>query len=73
MILLASSTIGLQLTLELFAAEFQEMRISTSMSKTMALNRKRVECPLRVGDELLPSWRRVLFTSIAGLLVQLCC
>lgn len=63
MILLASSTVGLQLALELFAAEFQEMRISTSMSKTMALNRKRVECPLRVGDELLPSWRRVLFAA----------
>ncbi|KAK0136316.1 hypothetical protein N1851_027786 [Merluccius polli] len=44
------------------------MRISTSKSKSMVLNRKRVECTLRVGDEILPQvgefkYLRVLFTS----------
>ncbi|KAI3364827.1 hypothetical protein L3Q82_001012 [Scortum barcoo] len=30
------------------------MRISTSKSKAMVLDRKRVACPLRVGGEVLP-------------------
>ena len=44
------------------------MRISTSKSESMVLNRKKVECTLRVGDEILPQveefkYLRVLFTS----------
>ncbi len=44
------------------------MRISTSKSETMVLSRKRVDCPLRVGEELLLQmeefkYLRVLFTS----------
>ena len=44
------------------------MRISTSQSESMVLNRKRVECTLRVGDEILPQveefkYLRVLFPS----------
>ena len=46
----------LQLSLEWFAAECEAagMRISTSGSETMVLNRKRVECLLRAGSEVLP-------------------
>ncbi|KAK0136834.1 hypothetical protein N1851_027007 [Merluccius polli] len=44
------------------------MRISTSKSESMVLNRKRVDCTLRVGDEVLPQveefkYLGVLFTS----------
>ena len=42
------------------------MRISTSKSETMVLSRKRVECPLRVGNEILlqvEEYLRVLLTS----------
>ncbi|KAK0149506.1 X-ray repair cross-complementing protein 5 [Merluccius polli] len=53
-----------------FAAECEAvgMRISTSKSESMVLNRKRVECTLRVGDEILPQveefkYLGVLFTS----------
>ncbi|KAK0141121.1 Smoothelin-like protein 2 [Merluccius polli] len=47
---------------------YQLMRISTSKSESMVLNRKRVECTLRVGDEILPQveefkYLGVLFTS----------
>ncbi|KAI3365026.1 hypothetical protein L3Q82_010076 [Scortum barcoo] len=42
--------------LERFAAECEAagMRISTSKSEAMVLDRKRVVCPLRVGGEVLP-------------------
>ena len=55
-VLLASSDRDLQLSLDRFAAECTAagMRISTSKSESMVLNRKRVECTLRVGDEILP-------------------
>ncbi|KAK0152442.1 putative uncharacterized transposon-derived protein F52C9.6 [Merluccius polli] len=60
----------LQLSLDRFAAECKAagMRISTSKSESMVLNRKRVECTLRVGDEILPQveefkYLGVLFTS----------
>ncbi|KAK0151875.1 putative uncharacterized transposon-derived protein F52C9.6 [Merluccius polli] len=44
------------------------MKISTSKSESMVHNRKRVECTLRVGDEILPQveefkYLGVLFTS----------
>ena len=54
-VLLASSGRDLQLSLERFAAECEAagMRISTSRSETMVLSRKRVECSLRVGNEIL--------------------
>ncbi|XP_077441792.1 uncharacterized protein LOC144063805 [Vanacampus margaritifer] len=73
-VLLASSSRDLQLSLELFAAECEavEMKISTSKSQTMVLSQKSVECPLRVGDEILPQveefkYLGVLFTSEARL------
>ena len=58
-VLLASSDRDLQLSLDRFTAECEAagMRISTSKSESMVLNRKRVECTLRVGDEILPKWR----------------
>ncbi|XP_068613462.1 AN1-type zinc finger protein 3-like [Brachionichthys hirsutus] len=45
------------------------MRISTSKSEAMVLSRKRVECTLRVGEEILPQveefkYLGVLFTSV---------
>ncbi len=44
------------------------MRVSTSKSKAMVFCRRTLDCPLRLGDELLPQMRefkylRVLFTS----------
>ena len=69
-VLLASSSRDLQLSLDRFAAECEAagMRISTSKSESMVLSRKRVECPLRVRDEILPQveefkYLGVLFTS----------
>ncbi|KAI3372535.1 hypothetical protein L3Q82_023008 [Scortum barcoo] len=46
----------LQHVLERFAAECEAagMRISTSKSEAMVLDRKRVACPLQVGGEVLP-------------------
>ncbi|KAI3364202.1 hypothetical protein L3Q82_010810 [Scortum barcoo] len=56
--------------LERFAAECEAagMRISTSKSEAMVLDRKRVACPLRVSGEVLPQveefkYLGVLFTS----------
>ena len=70
MVLLAPSSGDLQLSLEWFAAECEAagMRISTSKSETMVLSRKRVECLLRVGNEVLPQveefkYLGILFTS----------
>ncbi|KAI3376614.1 hypothetical protein L3Q82_017048, partial [Scortum barcoo] len=69
-VLLASSSQDLQRVLERFAAECEVagMRISTSKSEAMVLDRKRVACPLRVGGEVLPQveefkYLGVLFTS----------
>ncbi|XP_070399338.1 uncharacterized protein [Nothobranchius furzeri] len=69
-VLLASSSSDLQLLLGRFAAECEAagMRVSTSNSETMVLDRKRVACPLRVEGEALPQveefkYLRVLFTS----------
>ncbi|KAI3360397.1 hypothetical protein L3Q82_002311 [Scortum barcoo] len=69
-VLMASSGQDLQHVLERFAAECEAagMRISTSKSEAMVLDRKRVACPLRVGGEFLPQveefkYLGVLFTS----------
>ncbi|TWW55951.1 hypothetical protein D4764_09G0010010 [Takifugu flavidus] len=69
-VLLASSARDLQLSLDRFAAacEAAGMKISTSKSEAMVLNRKKVECLLRVKEEILPQveefkYLRVLFTS----------
>uniref|UniRef100_A0A8C6Q6L6 Reverse transcriptase domain-containing protein n=1 Tax=Nothobranchius furzeri TaxID=105023 RepID=A0A8C6Q6L6_NOTFU len=69
-VLLASSERDLQLSLEQFAVDCEAagMRISSSKSETMVLIRKRVECLLRVRDEVLPQveefkYLGVLFTS----------
>ncbi|TWW77463.1 hypothetical protein D4764_12G0008530 [Takifugu flavidus] len=69
-VLLASSARDLQRSLDRFAAacEAAGMRISTSKSEAMVLNRKKVECLLRVKEEILPQveefkYLGVLFTS----------
>nr|XP_054597215.1 uncharacterized protein LOC129163481 [Nothobranchius furzeri] len=69
-VLLASSSSDLQLLLGRFTAECEAagMRISTSKSETMVLDRKRVACQLRVGGEVLPQveefkYLGFLFTS----------
>ncbi|KAI3366340.1 hypothetical protein L3Q82_000504 [Scortum barcoo] len=65
-VLLASSSQDLQHVLERFAAECEAagMRISTSKSEAMVLDRKRVACPLRVKVERsCLKWRS---SSISG-------
>ncbi|KAK3536886.1 hypothetical protein QTP86_027004 [Hemibagrus guttatus] len=69
-VLLASSGLDLQHALGRFAAECEAagMRVSTSKSEAMVLNRKKVACTLQVGGEVLPQveefkYLRVLFTS----------
>ncbi|XP_061625696.1 probable ATP-dependent RNA helicase DDX17 isoform X2 [Phyllopteryx taeniolatus] len=69
-VLLASSSRDLQVSLEQFAAECEAagMRISTSKSETVVLSRKRVAFLLQVGDEILPQveefkYLGFLFTS----------
>ncbi|TWW55864.1 hypothetical protein D4764_09G0009140 [Takifugu flavidus] len=69
-VLLESSARDLQLTLDRFAAtcEAAGMKISTSKSEAMVLNRKKVEYLLRVKEEILPQveefkYLGVLFTS----------
>ncbi|KAK3529557.1 hypothetical protein QTP70_031980, partial [Hemibagrus guttatus] len=69
-VLLAPSSLDLQHALGHFAAECEAtgMRVSTSKSKAMVLNRKKVACTLQVGKEVLPQveefkYLGVLFTS----------
>ncbi|KAK3542730.1 hypothetical protein QTP70_000090 [Hemibagrus guttatus] len=69
-VLLAPSSQDLQNALGRFAAECEaaEMRISTSKSEAMVLDRKKVACTLQVGGEFLPQveefkYLGVLFTS----------
>ncbi|XP_056896310.1 transmembrane protein 269 isoform X2 [Takifugu flavidus] len=69
-VLLASSARDLQRSLDRFASarEAAGMEISTSKSEAMVLNRKKVECLLRVKEEILPQveefkYLGVLFTS----------
>ncbi|KAK3522832.1 hypothetical protein QTP86_004669 [Hemibagrus guttatus] len=55
-VLLAPSSLDLQHALGHFAAECEAagMRLSSSKSEAMVLNRKKVACTLQVGGELLP-------------------
>ncbi|KAK3565397.1 hypothetical protein QTP86_007934 [Hemibagrus guttatus] len=69
-VLLASSGLDLQHALGRFAAECKAagMRVSTSKSEAMVLDRKKVACTLQVGGEVLPQveefkYLGVLFTS----------
>ncbi|KAK3518550.1 hypothetical protein QTP70_001608 [Hemibagrus guttatus] len=69
-VLLAPSSLDLQHALGHFAAECEAagMRVSTSKSEAMVLNRKKVACTLPVGGELLHQveefkYLGVLFTS----------
>ena len=69
-VLMASSAVDLQRSLDRLTAECEAagMRISTSKSEAMVLSRKPVDCLLRVGNESLPQvkefkYLRVLFTS----------
>ncbi|KAK3531112.1 hypothetical protein QTP70_011064 [Hemibagrus guttatus] len=68
--LLAPSSLDLQHALGHFAAECEAagMRVSTSKSEAMVLDRKKVACTLQVGGEVLPQVEQfkylgVLFTS----------
>ncbi|XP_047467164.1 uncharacterized protein LOC125023726 [Mugil cephalus] len=67
-VLLASSNCYLQLLLGWFAAEYEAAGMKISTSKAMVLSRKRVDCSLRVGEEVLPrveefKYLRIFFTS----------
>ncbi|KAK3522454.1 hypothetical protein QTP86_011000 [Hemibagrus guttatus] len=69
-VLLALSSLDLQHALGRFAAECEAagMRVSTSKSEAMVLDRKKVGCTLQVGREFLPQveefkYLGVLFTS----------
>ncbi|TWW74485.1 hypothetical protein D4764_14G0004880, partial [Takifugu flavidus] len=69
-VLLASSACDLQRSLDRFATacEAAGMKISTSKSEAMVLNRKKLECLLRVKEVVLPQveefkYLGVLFTS----------
>ncbi|KAK3531015.1 hypothetical protein QTP70_007862 [Hemibagrus guttatus] len=69
-VLLAPSSLDLQHVLGHFAAECEAagMRVSTSKSEAMVLDRKKVACTLPVGGEVLPQVEKfkylgVLFTS----------
>ncbi len=69
-VVLVSSGLDLQRALGRFVVECDAlgMRISTSKSKAMVLDRKGVACPLQVGGEFLPQveefkYLGVLFTS----------
>ncbi|KAK3547628.1 hypothetical protein QTP86_026269 [Hemibagrus guttatus] len=69
-VLLASSSLDLQHALGRFAAKCEAagMRVSTSKSEAMVLDRKKVACTLQVGGEFLPQveefkYLGVLFTS----------
>ncbi|KAK7915621.1 hypothetical protein WMY93_011382 [Mugilogobius chulae] len=69
-VLMASSNQDLQHALGRFAAECEAagMKISSSKSEAMVLDRKKVPCPLQVGGESLPQveefkYLGVLFTS----------
>ncbi|TWW69186.1 R2DM Retrovirus-related Pol polyprotein from type II retrotransposable element, partial [Takifugu flavidus] len=68
-VFLAPSNRDLQQMLGRFATEREAagMRISTSKSESMVLARKKVECLLRVGEEVLPQVEEfnlgILFTS----------
>ncbi|TWW70800.1 hypothetical protein D4764_17G0002830 [Takifugu flavidus] len=69
-VLLAPSNRDLQQMLGRFATECEVagMRISTSKSESMVLTRKKIECLLRVGEEVLPQveefkYLGILFTS----------
>ncbi|KAK3543834.1 hypothetical protein QTP70_030081 [Hemibagrus guttatus] len=69
-VLLAPSRLDLQYALGRFAAECEAagMRVSTSKSEAMVLDRKKVACTLQVGGEVLPQveefkYLGVMFTS----------
>ncbi|KAK3542618.1 hypothetical protein QTP86_031319, partial [Hemibagrus guttatus] len=69
-LLLAPSSLDLQHALGRFAAECEAagMRVSTSKSEAMVLDRKKVACTLQIGGEVLPQveefkYLGVLFTS----------
>ncbi|TWW74388.1 hypothetical protein D4764_14G0003910 [Takifugu flavidus] len=69
-VLLAPLNRDLQQMLGRFATECEAagMRISTSKSESMVLTRKKVECLLRAGEEVLPQveefkYLGILFTS----------
>ncbi|KAK3506845.1 hypothetical protein QTP70_029252 [Hemibagrus guttatus] len=70
-VLLAPSSLDLQHALGRFAAECKAagLRVSTSKSEDMVLDRKKVACTLQVGGELLPQveefkYLGVLFTRM---------
>ncbi|KAK3547842.1 hypothetical protein QTP86_031969 [Hemibagrus guttatus] len=65
-VLLAPSGLDLQHALGRFAAEFEVagMRVNTSKSEAMVLDRKKVACTLQVGGELLPQVEEFKYLSL---------
>ncbi|KAK3546986.1 hypothetical protein QTP86_007434 [Hemibagrus guttatus] len=65
-VLLAPSSLDLQHALGCFAAECEAagMRVSTSKSEAMVLNRKKVACTLQVGGEILPQVEKFKYLGV---------
>ena len=67
-VLMASSAVDLQHSLDQFVAECEAagMRISTSKSEAMVLSRKPVDCLLRVGNECLPQVKELKYLGFCS-------
>ena len=65
-VLLPSSSRDLQLLLERLVAECEAagMRISTSKSETMVVSQKRIECALKVLDEVMSQVEEFKYLSL---------
>uniref|UniRef100_A0A671UC54 ribonuclease H n=1 Tax=Sparus aurata TaxID=8175 RepID=A0A671UC54_SPAAU len=65
-VLMASSAVDLQCSLDQFAAECEAagMRISTSKSEAMVLSRKPVDCLLQVGNVSLPQVKEFKYLGV---------
>ncbi|KAK3534009.1 hypothetical protein QTP86_000516 [Hemibagrus guttatus] len=65
-VLLAPSSLDLQHALGHFAAECEAagMRVSTSKSEAMVLDRKKVACILQVGGEFLPQVKEFKYLGV---------
>lgn len=64
--MMVPSTQDFQSVLERFAAECKAagMRITTSESKAMSLDQKKMACPLQVGEESLPQVEEFKYLAV---------
>ncbi|KAK3558815.1 hypothetical protein QTP86_028745, partial [Hemibagrus guttatus] len=71
-VLLAPSSLDLQHAMGCFAAECEaaRMRVSTSKSEAMVLDRKKVACTLQVGGELLPQVEEFKYLVVLAVVVK---